>query len=127
MRVNPQCSLPSSEVTRKSWTATTSIALAMDKQSDRFGKTIAKIADLVGQDYKSGGITRTEVMTQEAVVISLWTRPQATTIYTEGKETGRTQPDTLDISDYYQSAKKIVDYQLLNQKENRGNKVLDVE
>jgi hypothetical protein len=90
-------------------------------QSDRFVKTIAKIADLVGQDYKSGGLTRTEVMTQEAVVIPLPTRPQATIIYTEGKETGRTQPDTLDISDY-QSAKKIVDYQLLNQKENR-NKV----
>jgi hypothetical protein len=60
-------------------------------------------------------------MTQKAVIISLPTRPLATTVYTEGKETGRTQPDTLDISGY-QSAKKIVDYQLLNQKENR-NKV----
>ena len=32
------------------------------RQSDGFLKTMARIADLVGQDYKSGGNTQTEVM-----------------------------------------------------------------
>jgi hypothetical protein len=38
-------------------------------QSDRFMKTVQKIADHIGQEYKGGGITRTEVMTLAAVII----------------------------------------------------------
>jgi hypothetical protein len=89
-------------------------------QSDRFVKTVAKIADLVGQDYKSGGTTRTEVMTQTNVVIPVPVRPQATIVYAADGVTvaGQSPPDALDISDY-QSAKKLYDYQTLNQTENR--------
>jgi hypothetical protein len=89
-------------------------------QSDRFVKTVAKIADLVGQDYKSGGTTRTEVMTQTNVIIPVPVRPQATIVYEADGITvaSRTSPDALDISDY-QSAKKLYDYQTLNQTENR--------
>ena len=39
-------------------------------QADRFVKTVAKIADLVGRNYKSGGNTRSEVMTQASVPIN---------------------------------------------------------
>ena len=89
-------------------------------QSDRFVKTIAKIADLVGQEYKGGGTTRTEVMTQTAIIIQMPVRPRDTiTFAADGvTEVSRTPPDTLDISDY-QSAKKLIDYQVLNQTENR--------
>jgi hypothetical protein len=73
-------------------------------QSDRFMKTVEKIADHIGQEYKCGGVTRTEVMTQAAVIIPMPARPKGT--------------DVLDISDY-QSAKKIVDYQVQHQTENR--------
>jgi hypothetical protein len=46
-------------------------------QSDRFMKTEQKIADYIGQEYKSGGITGgTEVMTQTPVNIPLPTRPE---------------------------------------------------
>jgi hypothetical protein len=92
-------------------------------QLDRFVKIVEKIADLAGQDYKVGDITRTEVMTQTRIVIPMPVRPRVTIIYgTDGiAEDHRIQPDALDISDY-QSAKKIADYQVLNQKENR-NKV----
>jgi hypothetical protein len=37
--------------------------------SDRFMKTVQKIADHIGQEYKDGGITRTEVMAQTAVIV----------------------------------------------------------
>jgi hypothetical protein len=95
-------------------------------QSDRFVKTVAKIADLVGQDYKSGGTTRTEVMTQTGIVIPTPVRPRDVVIYAADgiTETSRTPPDTLDISDY-QSEKKTYDYQILNQNENR-NKVFSL-
>ncbi len=83
-------------------------------QSDRFMKTVQKIADHVGQEYKSGGVTRTEVMTQRVVVIPLPTRPTGTTVTGAGNVVTVTPPDVLDISDY-QSAKKIVDYQILHQ------------
>jgi hypothetical protein len=73
-------------------------------QSDRFMKTIEKIADHVGQEYKSGGVTRTEVMTQSPFSIAAPARPTGT--------------DVLDISDY-QNAKKIVDFQVQHQLENR--------
>jgi hypothetical protein len=73
-------------------------------QSDRSMKTVEKIADHIGQEYKCGGVTRTEVMTQAAVIIPMPARPKGT--------------DVLDISDY-QSAKKIVDYQIQHQTENR--------
>jgi hypothetical protein len=77
-------------------------------QSDRFAKTVAKIAVLVGQDYKSGGITRMEVRTQTAGIIQSPLRPQATIAYDDaGQETSRTQPEALDISDY-QSEKKVL-------------------
>jgi hypothetical protein len=74
-------------------------------QSDRFVKTVQKMADYVGQEYKGGGVTRTEVMHQEPVTIPAPTRPVA-------------PMDALDISDY-QSKRKSVDYQTQNQMENR--------
>jgi hypothetical protein len=86
-------------------------------QSDRFVKTVQKIADYIGQEYKCGGVSRTEVMTQGVVTIPLPTRPVGTRTTEDGVVT-ITPPDTLDISDY-QSAKKTVDYQILHQQENR--------
>jgi hypothetical protein len=88
-------------------------------QSDRFVKTVQKIADYIAQEYKCGGISRTEVMTQKAVIIKLPDRPKGTLVAdpTSGVVT-TIPPDALDISDY-QSDKKTVDYQILHQKENR--------
>lgn len=83
-------------------------------QSDRFMKTVQKIADYIGQEYKSGGVTRTEVINQSAVNITGPTRPVSTTT-TDGTVV---PPDAMDVSDY-QSAKKISDHQVQNQKENR--------
>ena len=76
-------------------------------QSDRFMKTVQKIADYIGQEYKGGGITRTEVMTQTSVVIPLPTRSVSTSVSRDGATT-ITPPDAMDIRNY-QSAKKIVD------------------
>ena len=91
-------------------------------QADRFVKTVAKIADLVGQNYKNGGNTRTEVMTQASVPVTAPVRPTATIVTDdEGNAISSTPLDALDISDY-QSEKKLCDYQILNQNENR-NKV----
>ena len=87
-------------------------------QSDRFVKTVQKIADYVGQEYKNGGVTRTEVMTQTAVVIALPTRPAITTSTNEDGDVITYTPDVLDISDY-QNAKKIADFKIQNQLENR--------
>jgi hypothetical protein len=88
-------------------------------QSDRFMKTVQKIADHIGQEYKGGGTTRTEVMTQTAVIIQAPTRPIGVSVTSDnGLTTSIIPPDVLDISDY-QSAKKIVDYQAQNQSENR--------
>jgi hypothetical protein len=87
-------------------------------QSDRFMKTVQKIADYIGQEYKSGGVTRTEVMTQTAVTIPLPVRPVSTSVAGADGSVTITPPDILDISDY-QSAKKIVDYKIQNQTENR--------
>jgi hypothetical protein len=87
-------------------------------QSDRFVKTVQKIADYIAQEYKCGGISRTEVMTQGVVIIPTPTRPVGTrTTSTEGVIT-TTPPDVMDISDY-QSEKKTADYQILHQNENR--------
>jgi hypothetical protein len=87
-------------------------------QSDRFLKTVEKIADHVGQEYKIGGVTRTEVITQQAVVIPMPPRPVATSTTAADGTVTTSPPDALDISDY-QSEKKIVDYQIQNQIENR--------
>jgi hypothetical protein len=87
-------------------------------QSDRFMKTVQKIADYIGQEYKSGGVTRTEVMTQTPVTIPLPTRPVSTSTRAADGTVTITPPDVLDISNY-QSAKKIVNYKVLNQTENR--------
>ena len=87
-------------------------------QSDRFVKTVQKIADYIGQEYKCGGISRTEVMKQGVVVIPMPTRPVGTTVTDSNNVVTRTPPDLLDISDY-QSEKKTVDYQILHQLENR--------
>jgi hypothetical protein len=87
-------------------------------QSDRFVKTVEKIADYVGQEYKCGGIARREVLNQQVVIIAAPTRP-----------VGRSMPgtdgavifapiDAMDVSDY-QSAKKIYDTEIHQQKENR--------
>jgi hypothetical protein len=86
-------------------------------QSDRFMKTVQKIADYIGQEYKSGGVTRTKVMTQTAVTIPLPTRPVSTSVAGADGSVTITPPDILDISDY-QSAKKIVNYKIQNQTEN---------
>ena len=87
-------------------------------QSDRFVKTVQKIADYIGQEYKCGGVSRTEVMTQEVVIIPTPTRPVGTRTTSADGSVTTTPPDTLDISDY-QSAKKTVDYHIQNQQENR--------
>jgi hypothetical protein len=87
-------------------------------QSDRFVKMVQKIADYVGQEYKSGGITHTEVVTQEAVTIPNPTRPVCTTITSSDGTDTVTPPDALDISDY-QGEKKFIDYQVQHQTENR--------
>jgi hypothetical protein len=78
-------------------------------QSDRFMKTVQKMADYIGQEYKGGGITRTEVMTQAAVNIPAPTRPVGTFLTATDGTITVTPPDVLGISNY-QSAKKIVDY-----------------
>jgi hypothetical protein len=88
-------------------------------QSDRFMKTVQKIADHISQKYKVGGITRTEVMTKTSVIIQAPTRPVGISATSaDGLTTTTTPPDVLDISDY-QSEKKITDYQVHNQSENR--------
>jgi hypothetical protein len=87
-------------------------------QSDRFVKTVQKIADYIGQEYKGGGVTRTEVITQTMVIIPLPTRPTGRTITATDGSVTVSPPDAFDISDY-QSQKKIIDYQIQNQAENR--------
>jgi hypothetical protein len=80
-------------------------------QSGRFMKTVQKIADHIVQEYKGGGITRTEVMAQNAVIIQAPTRPMGVSVTSDnGLTTSILLPDVLGISDY-QSAKKSVDYQ----------------
>jgi hypothetical protein len=87
-------------------------------QSDRFMKTVQKVANHIGQEYKGCGITQTEVMTQTAVIIQVPTRPIGVSVMSDnGLTTSIMPPDVLDISDY-QSANKIVDYQAYNQSEN---------
>jgi hypothetical protein len=63
-------------------------------QSDRFVRTVQKIADYIGQEYKGGGVTRSEVIN-----IPLPMRPVSITPIVDGTVT-RTPPDVLDISDY---------------------------
>jgi hypothetical protein len=86
-------------------------------QSDRFMKTVQKIAGYIAQEYKGGGITRTEVMTQTAVIIPMPTRPVSRSATEADGTITIVSPDALDIRDY-QSAKKIVDYQAQNQADN---------
>ncbi len=87
-------------------------------QSDRFVKTVQKIADYIGQEHKCGGISRIEVMTQGVTTTPSPTRPVSrSTTGTDGVVTA-SPPDALDISDH-QSAKKTVDHMMLNQLENR--------
>jgi hypothetical protein len=88
-------------------------------QSDRFMNTVQKIFDHIGQEYKDGGITQTEVMTQTAVIIQAPTSTIGVSVTPDnGLTTSIIPPDVLDISDY-QSTQKIVDYQVQNQSENR--------
>jgi hypothetical protein len=87
------------------------------RQLDRFMKTVQKIADHIGQEYRVGGVTRTEVMTQVVVVILAPARPVGTRVAAADGAVTITPPDVLDISDY-QNAKKIVDYQVQHQTEN---------
>jgi hypothetical protein len=87
-------------------------------QSDRFVKTVQKIADYVNQEYKNAGVTRTEIITQTETVIPTPARPVGrVTRDATGLETVH-PPDVMDISDY-QNQKKISDYQIQNQIENR--------
>jgi hypothetical protein len=78
------------------------------RQSDSFMKTFQKMADYIDQEYKGGGITRTEVIMQAAVNIPMTTRPVSLSVMAADGSITTTPPDVLDISDY-QSAKKIVD------------------
>jgi hypothetical protein len=87
-------------------------------QSNRFVKTVQKIADHIGQEYKGGGVTRTEVMTQSYVTIPGPTRPTGTNSSAADGTVTRVLPDAMDISDY-QSAKKIMDQNVQNQTDNR--------
>jgi hypothetical protein len=69
-------------------------------QSDsRFVKTVAKIADLLGQDCKSGGTTRTKAMTPTMVIVPVPVRPQDIDMFGAADgvaEASRTPPpDTL--------------------------------
>jgi hypothetical protein len=86
-------------------------------QSDRFVKTVQKIADCIGQECKCGGISRAEAMAQEAIIIPLPTRPVGTSTTLADGVVTTAPPDALDVSDH-QSAKKTVDCQILNQQEN---------
>jgi hypothetical protein len=88
------------------------------EQSDRFVKTVQKIADHIGQEHKCGGVSQTEVMTQGVVIIRMPTRPVGTTTTADDNTVTVAPPDALDISDH-QSAKKTVDCQILHQLENR--------
>jgi hypothetical protein len=63
-------------------------------------------------------VTRAEVTTQQAVVIPMPSRPVAKSTTAADGTVTTSPPDALDISDY-QSEKKIVDYQIQNQIENR--------
>ena len=47
-------------------------------QSDRFFRTVQKITDHIRQEYKCGGISRTEVMTQTVTIIPMPTRTVGT-------------------------------------------------
>jgi hypothetical protein len=88
-------------------------------QSDRFMKTVQKIAYHIDQEYKGGGIARAEVMTQTAVIIQASTRPRGVSVMSyNGLTISIIRPDLLDIGDH-QSAKNIVEYQAQNQSENR--------
>jgi hypothetical protein len=87
-------------------------------QSDIFMKTVQKIADHICQEYRVGSIMRTKVMTKTAGIILLPTRPVGISVTGADGVVTRTPPDVLDISDY-QSAKKIFDYQVQHQSENR--------
>jgi hypothetical protein len=89
-------------------------------QSDRFMKTVQKMADYIGQEYKGSGVTRTEVMTQAAVNLPMPTRPVSLSVVANDSTITTTPPDVLEISDY-QSAKKIVDSQVQHQNENWQN------
>ena len=86
-------------------------------QSDRYMKTVQKTADYVGQEYKGGGVTRTEVMTQTLIAIPGPTRPVSTSTTAADGTITTTPPDMLDISNY-QRAKKILDYKVQSQTEN---------
>jgi hypothetical protein len=84
-------------------------------------KTVQKIADHIGQEYKGGGITQTEVMTQTAVIIQAPLRPVGVSVTSHSGLTTSVLPlDALDIINY-QSAKNIMDYQIHNPIENRQN------
>jgi hypothetical protein len=70
-------------------------------QSDRFMKTVQNIADLIGQEYKGGGIARKEVVTQTAVIIQTPTRPVGVSVTSDNVlTTSIIPPYVLDISDY---------------------------
>jgi hypothetical protein len=92
-------------------------------QSDRFVKTVQKIANYIGQEYKGGGATRTEVITQRAVTIPLPRRPVGRSVTATGGTITISPTDPLDISDY--QSKKIAYYQIQNQTENH-QKVLSL-
>ena len=73
------------------------------EQSNRFINTVVRISDLVGQDYKSRGTTRTEVITQTNANITVPVRPEGTIVlYREDGTTviSRNPPDVLNISDH---------------------------
>ena len=94
------------EVSTK-WAETISIASDTDSQIDF--RTIAEMADYVGQNYKCGGITRGEVESQTKSVITVAPRPALDAV------TGLANP--LDIVEWT-NKRKITDFQVQCQTDN---------
>jgi hypothetical protein len=86
-------------------------------KSDRLMKTVQKVADHIRKEYKGGGVTRTEVMTQTAVIVPMPSRPVSKSVVESNGTIKVVAPDALNIIDY-QKAKNILDYQSQNLADN---------
>jgi hypothetical protein len=86
-------------------------------QSDRFVKTVDRMAVMVGQDYRQGGTTRTEVETQEAIKIKEPTKPKTITRKNSDGDEITVVSDPIE-SHMYVSRLKFFDMLKQTQKEN---------
>jgi hypothetical protein len=75
-------------------------------QLDGFVTTVQKIANHIGQEYKGGGITRTEVMTQAEILVPAPPRPTDTITTAADGTVTTSAPGVLDIINY-QNAKRL--------------------